>query len=638
MRRFALIDPVNAGNAQSGSIPRGALRNGSRPLEEYALIGDCRTAALVGRNGSIDWLCCPRFDSDACFAALLGDSSNGRWSIAPCDRSARVSRCYRDGTLVLETGFTAASGRATIIDFMVPHGRGSKIVRLVRGDAGSLDMDMELVLRFGYGATVPWVSRAPDGTLRAVAGPDMMVLRTPVALHGEDLRTHATFTVRAGQTIPFVLTYGPSHLPEPPTIDPDEALRICESFWRDWVDKADASGPYRDIVLRSLITLKALTYAPSGGIVAAPTASLPERLGGERNWDYRYCWIRDSTFTLLALMDAGVLEEARAWRDWLKRAVAGAPADMQIMYGLMGERRLTEWEADWLRGYAGSRPVRIGNAAHRQFQLDVYGELMDTFEQARKTGLTTTDDGWAVQVALVKHVAARWRDPDYGMWETRGVPRHFTFSKVMAWVTFDRAIQAIELHGLSGPIEEWRAIRAEIHRDVCRRGFDIHANTFRAAYDTTTLDASLLLLAQVGFLAPDDPRFVGTVEAIERHLLVDGLVLRYDTAREPDGLEPGEGVFLACSFWLADAYLSLGREADAKAMFERLLGLCNDVGLLAEEYEPGLRRQVGNFPQAFSHVALINTAFNLTHAERPAEQRAKAATPPAKRTPEAAGG
>jgi GH15 family glucan-1,4-alpha-glucosidase len=594
----------------------------TQPIENYALIGDCRTAALVGLDGSIDWLCWPRFDSDACFAALLGDRDNGHWSIAPCHDDARASRRYRDGTLVLETCFATDTGRATVIDFMVPHGHGSELVRVVQGDDGELEMDMELVLRFGYGATIPWMSRITGGALRAVAGPDMTVLRTPVALHGEGFRTCARFRVRRGEAIPFVLSYGPSHLPAPAPIDATEALRNCESFWRDWTAGAVLSGPYRQAVQRSLLTLKALTYAPSGGIVAAPTTSLPERVGGMRNWDYRYCWIRDSTFTLLALMDAGVFEEATAWRDWLLRAAAGAPANMQIMYGLMGERRLTEWEADWLPGYAKSRPVRIGNAAYRQFQLDVYGELMDTFEQARKAGLAATDSGWALQRALVDHVGERWRDPDYGIWETRGPKRHFTFSKVMAWVTFDRAIQAVELHGLPGPVRKWQRMRAAIHDDVCTHAFDQGANAFCAAYDGTSLDASLLLLAQVGFLKPDDPRFLGTVEAIERHLMVDGFVLRYDTEREPDGLEPGEGVFLACSFWLADAYLSIGRRADAEALFDRLVGLSNDVGLLAEEYEPALGRQVGNFPQAFSHVALINTAFNLTRSARPAEQRA----------------
>lgn len=603
----------------------------NKPIEDYALVGDCRSAALVGRDGSIDWLCWPRFDSDACFASLLGSDRNGRWLIAPPRDVTTISRRYRKGTLVLETTFSTPSGHVTVIDFMVPHDRGSALVRLVRCDEGEVQMDMELVLRFGYGATVPWVTRAPDGALCAVAGPDMVVLRTSAILHSADLRTVASFTVRKGATVPFVLSYGPSHLAEPAVIDASEALRTCEAFWREWSAKANVAEPFAECIMRSLITLKALTYAPSGGIVAAPTASLPEWIGGERNWDYRYCWIRDSTFTLLALMDAGLYGEATAWRDWLQRAVAGAPSNMQIMYGLMGERRLTEWEADWLAGYLGSRPVRIGNAAHRQFQLDVYGELMDTFEQARRGGLALTDSGWSLQLALVRHVGQQWREADYGIWEMRGPPRHFTFSKVMAWVTFDRAIQAVEHHGLTGPVEEWRAVREEIHSDICARAFDQQECTFRATFDGKTLDASLLLLAQVGFIEPDDPRFVGTVEAIERHLLVDGFVLRYDTDREPDGLKPGEGAFLACSFWLADAYLSVGRRADAHAMFERLLALRNDVGLLAEEYDCGRRRQVGNFPQAFSHVALINTAFNLTRVQRPAEQRAAADGPVTKR-------
>lgn len=592
------------------------------PIEHYALIGDCRTAALVGRDGSIDWLCWPRFDSDACFAALLGTPSNGRWLIRPTDDPFRITRRYRDDTLILETTFATGAGKATLVDFMIPHGQGSELVRLVRGDEGEVALCMELVLRFGYGATIPWVSRGNGGALRAIAGPDMTVLRTPVVLWGEDFTTSAMFSVKQGMVVPFVLSYGPSHFPEPPPIDALQALQSCEAFWRDWSTKARLSPPYQKAAMRSLITLKALTYAPSGGIVAAPTASLPESIGGARNWDYRYCWIRDSTFTLLALMDAGVYEEAAAWRDWLQRAVAGAPSNMQIMYGLRGERRLTEWQADWLPGYLDSRPVRFGNAAHRQFQLDVYGELMDSFEKARDGGLAATESGWAIQLALVRHVAQRWREPDYGIWETRGPPRHFTFSKVMAWVTFDRAIQAVEQHGLPGDVAEWRRIRAEIHSEICERAFDEEANTFRAAYDAQTLDASLLLLAQVGFLETDDPRFAGTVSAIERELLVDGFVMRYDTGREPDGLQPGEGAFLACSFWLADAYIGLGRRTEAEALFERLLGLANDVGLLAEEYDVGRRLLVGNFPQAFSHVALINTAFNLTKAEHPAEQRA----------------
>ena len=594
----------------------------SAPIESYAFVGDCRTAALVGSSGSIDWLCWPRFDSDACFAALLGTPANGRWLIHPSDEPVAVSRRYRKDTLILETTFSTETGKATLIDFMVPHGEGSHLVRLLRGDEGEVTLSMELVLRFGYGASVPWVTRGKDGALRAVAGPDMTVLRTPVALRGEDFSTSAVFSVTPAAVVPFVLSYGPSHLPEPPAIDAIRALDSCESFWRDWSARATVVPPYDRPVMRSLITLKGLTYAPSGGIVAAPTASLPEKIGGARNWDYRYCWIRDSTFTLLALMDAGFYEEAAAWRDWLLRAAAGAPANMQIMYGLMGERRLTEWEADWLPGYLDSRPVRIGNAAHRQFQLDVYGELMDSFDQARAGGLAATESGWALQVELVRHVTRKWREPDYGIWEMRGPPRHFTFSKVMAWVTLDRAIRAVERHGLPGDVAEWRRIRTAIHDEVCLRGFDARANTFRAAYDSTTVDASLLLLAQVGFLDGTDPRFVGTVSAVERELLVDGFVMRYDTGREPDGLQPGEGAFLACSFWLADAYITLGRRAEAQALFERLLALANDVGLLAEEFDVVRRRQVGNFPQAFSHVALINTAFNLSQAAHPSEQRA----------------
>jgi GH15 family glucan-1,4-alpha-glucosidase len=594
----------------------------SSPIEHYALIGDCRTAALVGRDGSIDWLCWPRFDSDACFAALLGTPSNGRWLIRPAADPVSISRRYRKNTLVLETSFTTADGRATLIDFMVPHQQGSDLVRVVRGDEGEVALRMELILRFGYGASIPWVTRGKDGAVRAIAGPDMTVLRTPAALRGEDFKTVAMFTVTPGTVVPFVLSYGPSHLPEPSAIDALQALDSCESFWRDWSARATVSPPYDEAVMRSLITLKGLTYAPSGGIVAAPTASLPENIGGMRNWDYRYCWIRDSTFTLLALMDAGFYEEAAAWRDWLLRAAAGAPAEMQIMYSLMGGRRLTEWEADWLPGYLDSRPVRFGNAAHRQFQLDVYGELMDSFAQARAGGLAATESGWALQLELVRHVVRKWREPDYGIWETRGPPRHFTFSKVMAWVTLDRAIGAVERHGLPGDAVEWRGIRDAIHDEICARGFDAGANTFHAAYDSATLDASLLLLAQVGFLDGADPRFAGTVAAIERELLVDGFVMRYDTGREPDGLQPGEGAFLACSFWLADAYLTLGRRDEARALFERLVALANDVGLLAEEFDIGRQRMVGNFPQAFSHVALINTAFNLSQAAHPSEQRA----------------
>jgi len=594
----------------------------SAPIESYGLIGDCQTAALVGLDGSIDWLCWPRFDSDACFAALLGKPSHGRWLITASDTPVSVSRRYRPDTLILETRFETETGSATLIDFMLPRGRASDLIRLVVGEKGEVAMSMEIVLRFGYGMNTPWVSRLDDGTLRAVAGPDMAVLRSPADLRSENFRTAAQFTVSEGEAVPFVLSYGPSHLPVPEPIDPEAALLDCEAFWLDWTSRTKTEGPYSDAIKRSLITLKALTYAASGGIVAAPTTSLPEQIGGERNWDYRFCWIRDATLTLLALMNSGVYDEAAAWRDWLQRAVAGYPADMQIMYGLMGERRLTEWEADWLPGYLDSRPVRIGNAAHRQFQLDVYGELMDTFEHARKGGLAPDESGWEVQLALVEHVAGTWREPDYGLWETRGPPRHFTHSKVMAWVAFDRAIKAVERHGLPGPVEKWRAIRAEIHAEICSRGFDEGRNTFRATYDDTLLDASLLLLAQVGFIDHRDPRFLGTLAAIERDLLVDGFLRRYNTHQADDGLEPGEGAFLACSFWLADAYVSTGRRDDAEKLFERLLAIRNDLGLLAEEYDTSGGRLIGNFPQAFSHVGLINTAFNLTRAARPAEQRA----------------
>lgn len=594
----------------------------SAPLESYGLIGDCRTAALVGIDGSVDWLCWPRFDSEACFAALLGNPSNGRWQIAPQCVEQSMSRRYRRGTLILETRFDTPSGSVLLTDFMLPRGSASDLIRIVKGLSGEVPMGMELVLRFNYGATIPWVSRMDDGTLRAIAGPDMIVLRTPAPIQGQDFRTVGAFTITEGQEVPFALSYGPSHLAAPPAFDTAKALADCEKFWCDWIERANTAGPHADAIRRSLITLKALTYAPSGGIVAAPTTSLPEEVGGSRNWDYRFCWIRDSTLTLLALMNAGVYEEASAWRDWLQRAVAGSPTDMQIMYGILGERRLSEWQVDWLPGYLGSKPVRIGNAAFQQFQLDVYGELMDTFAQAREGGLSPHESGWDLQQALTNHVARCWTEPDYGIWETRGPRQHFTFSKVMAWVVFDRAIKAVERHGLPGRVDEWRSLRAQVHAEVCDLGFDRQRNCFRSAYGETTLDASLLLLAHVGFIAPTDPRYAGTVEAIERDLLVDGFVRRYDTEDTNDGLEPGEGVFLACSFWLADAYIAIGRRADAETLFDRLLALRNDLGLLAEEYDTGDRRQIGNFPQAFSHVALINTAFNLTRATHPAEQRA----------------
>jgi GH15 family glucan-1,4-alpha-glucosidase len=594
----------------------------SAPIESYGMIGDCRTAALVGKDGSIDWLCWPRFDSDALFAKLLGGQSNGFWLITPHQEIKAVRRRYRPDTLILETTFETDTGTATLIDFMLPRGEFSDLVRIVRGDEGEVAMCMELTLRFAYGTTMPWVTRLEDGTVRAVAGPDMVALRSPANVRGENFETVAQFTLAKGKTMPFVLSYGPSHLEVPAAIDPHDALEKCAKFWTDWAANTRCGGPHAEAIERSLITLKGLTYLPSGGIVAAPTTSLPEQFGSERNWDYRYCWLRDATLTLLAMMDAGIYDEAAAWRDWLQRAIAGSPSEMQIMYGLMGERRLTEWIADWLPGYADSRPVRIGNAAHKQLQLDVYGEVMDAFEQSRKGGLKPTESGWAVQRALVEHVATVWDKPDYGMWETRGPPQHFVHSKVMCWVAVDRAVRGVEKYGLEGPVEKWRELRERIHVEVCEKGYDARRNTFTAAYGSDHLDASLLLMAQTGFVACEDRRYVGTVEAIERELLVDGFVLRYNTHIANDGLRPGEGAFLACSFWLADAYISIGRKDDAEKLFTRLLEVRNDLGLLAEEYEPRARRQQGNFPQAFSHVALINTAFNLTRAEKPQEQRA----------------
>jgi GH15 family glucan-1,4-alpha-glucosidase len=592
------------------------------PLEDYALIGDCETAALVSRAGSIDWLCWPRFDSAACFAALLGTTDHGRWLIAAVSPDARTSRRYRGNTLVLETRIETATGAVTVIDFMPPRGANSDLVRIVRGDRGQVRMHTELVLRFDYGRTVPWVSHLPEGTLRAIAGPDMVLLHTPVRLHGERMRTVGEFDVRAGEQVSFVLTHGPSHLPPPVAAEPGAALEATTAFWSEWMSHGTTNGPWAHHVNRSLLTLKALTYAPTGGIVAAPTTSLPEEIGGVRNWDYRYCWVRDATLTLLALMNAGYFEEARAWRDWLLRAAAGAPAQMQIMYGVAGERRLIEYEVPWLPGYAASAPVRIGNAASHQVQLDVYGELMDALYQATHGGLTPREADWAFQCTLLEHVERVWTSRDEGIWETRGGSRHFTFSKVMAWVALDRGIRKAEQFQLEGPIERWKQVRQTIHDEVCARAFNTAMGSFVHEFGGTELDASLLLMPTVGFLPPADARISGTIEAVERHLLVDGFLLRYNTARTEDGLPPGEGAFLACTFWLADAYVLLGRMDDARRTFENVLAIANDVGLLAEEYDTRRGRMVGNFPQAFSHVALINTAFNLGRADKPAEQRA----------------
>jgi GH15 family glucan-1,4-alpha-glucosidase len=591
-------------------------------IEDYALIGDLHTAALVGRDGSIDWLCWPHFDSEACFAALLGEPKNGRARIAPRDKTARVTRRYRGDTLILETRFETADGVATLIDFMPPRsGEVSHLVRIVVGERGRVEFESELVLRFGYGAHVPWVARLQDGTRRAIAGPDMVIMRTPVDTRGKDLTTVADFTVAAGERIPFVLSYAHSHLDPPAPVDPEECLAQTERFWKDWAGKSKISCPWNEAVCRSLITLKALTYAPTGGLCAAPTTSLPEFIGGERNWDYRFCWLRDATLTLLALMNAGSFEEALAWRDWLLRAAMGSPSQIQIMYGLRGERRLTEWQVQWLAGYENSAPVRIGNAAHNQSQLDIFGEVMDALHQARKGGLPQIDAGWDLQQALLAHLEKIWVERDNGIWEVRGGREHFTFSKVMAWVAFDRAIRSAESFKLPGPVDHWRKIRDHIHNDVCERGFDNEVVSFVRSYGSKELDASLLLLPALGFLPPEDPRIRATVEAIERELVVDGLVLRYDTQKSEDGLPAGEGFFLACSFWLVDAYLMLGRRDEAVALFERLLALRNDVGLLSEEYEPRSKRLVGNFPQAFSHLALVNSASNLAHYRKPVEQR-----------------
>ena len=593
---------------------------GSR-IEDYGLIGDCETAALVCKDGSIDWLCWPRFDSDACFAALLGDTRNGRWRIAPGEANPRITRRYRPNTLILETTFATADGEAVLIDFMPLRGQASHLVRLVVGKRGTVAMATELIIRFDYGASVPWVKQTDAEDLLAISGPDMLVLRTPVELQGKNLTTVGEFSVAAGQCIPFVLTYAPSHLPLPEPIDPQDALRQTQEFWEDWVSTHESAGPYSEASCRSLITLKALTYAPTGGIVAAPTTSLPEQIGGPRNWDYRFCWLRDATLTLLAFMNGGYYDEARSWREWLMRAAAGSPSQIQIMYGLAGEKRLTEWEVPWLSGYAGSKPVRIGNAASGQLQIDVFGEVLDALHQARVGGLQTLAEAWGFQRVLLSHLEEIWCLPDEGIWEVRGGPQHFTHSKVMAWVAFDRTIKSAEAFDLEGPLDHWRKLRAEIHAEVCEKGFNPTVGAFVQAHGSKHLDASALLIPAVGFLPPQDARVQSTVAAIERRLVRNGFVLRYDTAATQDGLPQGEGAFLACSFWLADAYVLLGRDEDARKLFERLLSLRNDLGLLSEEYDPAAKRLLGNFPQAFSHIALVNTAHNLEREKKPCEQR-----------------
>jgi GH15 family glucan-1,4-alpha-glucosidase len=591
-------------------------------IEDYGLIGDCETAALVGRDGSIDWLCWPAFDSEACFAALLGTPRNGRWLIAPGEQITKTSRRYWDHTLILETRFETPNGIVAVIDFMPPRGHASDIVRLVRGVRGRVGLRMELVIRFGFGTDIPWVKRTEDGALLAICGQDMTVLRTPVEIRGEDMTTVAEFEVNEEETIPFVLTYGPSHLPVPRPINPAQALQDTEDFWTEWCSHCTYEGDNTELVMRSLITLKALTYAPTGGIVAAPTTSLPEKLGGARNWDYRFCWLRDATFTLLALMNSGYTEEASAWHNWLLRAVAGSPENMQIMYGIMGQRRLLEWEAGWLPGYEGALPVRVGNAAHAQLQLDVYGELIDAFHQSRVAELKLDAGSWDLECIVLDHLAEVWNRPDHGIWERRGAGAHYVSSKVMTWLAFDRGIKSAEKFGFKAPLEDWRILRDEIHRDVCENGFDVAQNTFVESYGSQLLDASILLLPSVGFLPASDPRVRGTLAAIEKYMMRDGFVLRHDPREISDEKQPIEGAFLACTLWLADAFVLAGEIAKAQVLFDRVVAVANDLGLLAEEFDSGVGRQTGNFPQALTHIALINTAHNLSDAKKPVEKPA----------------
>jgi GH15 family glucan-1,4-alpha-glucosidase len=591
------------------------------PIEDYAVIGNCETLALVGRDGSMDWLCAPRFDSSACFAALLGEKRHGRWLLAPAAGGATVRRQYRGDTLILETVFESEAGAACVIDFLARREGISDVVRIVKGLRGTLAMHTELIVRFEYGSVIPWVTRQSDGRLEFVAGPDRLLLDTAVPLRGEDMRTVGEFDVRAGEEIGFALSWAPSFRTAPEACHAKKSLAEVESFWTDWAAKFKPVPQWSAAVLRSLLTLKALSHWETGGIVAAGTTSLPEKLRGTRNWDYRYCWLRDATFTLYALIGAGFHDEARAWRRWLLRAVAGSPDDLQIMYGVAGERRLVEYELPYLPGYAGAAPVRIGNAASGQLQLDVYGEVIGALHVARRAGLTGEAANWALECALLTHLENIWEQPDDGIWEVRGGRKHFTHSKVMAWVAFDRAVRSAEEFQLPAPLDRWRRIREVIHAQVCARGFDAGLNSFVQSYGATALDASLLLIPMVGFLPAGDARVIGTLAAIERELISNRLVVRYRTKTGTDGLPPGEGAFLACSFWLADNYVLQGRHEEARSLFEYLLTLRNDVGLFAEEYDPLTKRQLGNFPQAFSHLALINTAHNLLSNSGPVHQR-----------------
>jgi GH15 family glucan-1,4-alpha-glucosidase len=592
-------------------------------IEDYGIVGDLQTAALVGRSGSVDWLCFPRFDSSSCFGALLGTPENGRWLIAPDEGGPATSRCYRENTLVLESEWKTSTGRVRVIDFMPPRGNAPDIVRIVEGLEGRVEMSTELTIRLDYGSVIPWMQRLDDETLLALGGPDGITVRTPVDLEPKEMSHVARFSVRAGERVPFVLTWFPSNERRPMPVDPEAALRDTEAYWREWMGACAYHGDYREAVHSSLLTLKALTYEPTGGIVAAPTTSLPEQIGGVRNWDYRYCWLRDATFTLFALMNAGFIDEARAWRNWLLRAVAGDPAKAQILYGVGGQRRIREYEVDWLPGYEDSRPVRIGNAAHDQFQLDVYGEVMDSLHQARSHGLPADDHAWSLQRNLMDFLEGAWDRPDEGIWEVRGPRRHFTHSKVLAWVAFDRAVDTVERFDLPGPIDKWRQIRQTIHDEVCREAFDTRRNSFMQSYGSDELDASTLLIPLVGFLPATDPRVAGTIDAIQRDLTRDGFVERYAVKQmnDVDGLPGGEGVFLPCSFWLVDALVMQGRRDEARQLFERLLALRNDLGLISEEYDPAAKRLLGNFPQAFTHVGLVNSAYNLSAHASPSEQR-----------------
>ena len=589
----------------------------ARPIEDYGVIGDLHTVALVNRGGGIDWLCFPAFDSGACFAALLGDEENGHWTIAPQAGGDSTSRRYRGDTLILENEWATPEGTVRLIDFMPPRGDIPDVVRIVEGVSGRVAMRSTMRIRFDYGHIVPWVTRV-EGRLRAVAGPDSLWFDSPIETRGIDASTVAEFSVAAGEKVAFVLTWNPSHAPAPRSVDdPLNALERTEKYWNNWVSRATCdSGEYRDAVMRSLVTLKALTYLPTGGIAAAATTSLPEQLGGARNWDYRYCWLRDATMTLHALLASGYHDEAKAWREWLLRAVAGDPKDMRIMYGLDGRRRLLEFELPWLAGYANSKPVRVGNAASEQLQLDVYGELMDALELARAANLTLNADAWAVQQVIMNYLEGHWSDPDNGIWEMRGDRQHFTHSKVMTWVAVDRAVRGVEKWGLDGPLDRWKRLRAEIRDDVLTRGYDADRGSFVQAYGSRDLDAALLLIPAVGFLPGDDPRVIGTIDAVSRELQVDGFVRRYVTHESvgADGLSGEEATFLVCTFWLADALCLAGRHDEARATFERILGLRNDLGLLSEEYDVQARRLIGYFPQAYSHIGVVNTAGNLVNA------------------------